>query len=85
MRAWALVLLAGCNRLLGLEPTREIDSPPVPDARPDAVGCSGSKFADTVSVPILLNDAADPDISPDSRTLFYIVGGVLTAMHRGCP
>jgi hypothetical protein len=82
MRICALLLLAGCNRLLGLEPTREIDSPPVPDARPDAVGCSGSSFAGTVAVPIDSGQSIyDPTQTDDPLELYFTWAQTTTDFH----
>jgi hypothetical protein len=67
-----LVLLAGCNSLLGLAPTREIDSPVVPDARPDAVGCAGSRFANTITVAVGGHPSMyDPSQSDDPLEIFF--------------
>jgi hypothetical protein len=64
-RALLLLLLAGCNRALGLDPTHP------PDAPPDAVGCSGSRFADTITIALPGGPSVfDPTQSDDPLELY---------------
>jgi len=59
-RISAVVLLAGCNRLLGLDPTLEVAAP-LPDAPPP--GCAGALFGATTNLSVMTSDGvADPTL-----------------------
>ncbi len=66
-----LLLVAGCNRIFGLEETEPFDAP---SPRPDAVGCAGKAFIgpDAVSELVVPNRFEfDPSENADGTELWF--------------
>jgi hypothetical protein len=78
----ALVLLAGCNSIFGLDETR---LPPPLDAPPDAPGCSGGTFTNPVTLSTFANnniDEDEPQLRHDLLELWFHVTGATDHLYR---
>ena len=71
MRAVLLLLLsAGCNRALGLDPAIEIDAPP-PDVGYVPPGCAGARFVATTDLGVMTTgEIHDPTMLDDQEIWF---------------
>jgi hypothetical protein len=65
-----LLLCAGCNRALGLDPTIEVDAL-VPDAAYVPPGCSGSRFVSTTDVSVMTNGEIDDPTMLDDHEIWF--------------